>query len=426
MFTILRRTIRILIIMAILAILLDGSIVPPGNQTERVRAFTRQIEFDYIGWTINALGVKFQQIALGSGDYLSSDVRHRMMLDYMGLVADIQRAEAQLNDVYADPAIDDPFAASSDLRANLQSLYARRERLGPVAESILQGQISAIAANMGLTLGGQPIPPVLFHSTPLPMALIVSPRDVIRQDDDISLRPDLTLDQQAALEYQVDTALDVSSLVVKIGGVGLYPTMVYQTSYLNGYIEVVAHEWVHNFLTLRPLGVNYLSSPELRTMNETTASIAGKEMSRSILARYYPELIPQPPAANQPVAPVTPAEPPAFDYNSEMRITRVKVDELLAAGEIQEAEIYMEARRKFFWENGYHIRKLNQAYFAFYGAYADQPGGGAAGTDPVGAAVRQLRAQSSSLADFLNRISWMWSVEQLYQATAYTNQPEIE
>ncbi len=334
----------------------------------------------------------------------------------MALVADIQHTEAQLNDVYADPAIDDPYEASSELRAHLQELYARRTRLGPLAESILQGQVSDIAAQMGLTLGGQPIPPVLFHSTPLPLALIVSPRNVIRQDDDISLTPDLTVDQQAALEYQVDTALNVSSLVVQIGGVGLYPTMVYQTSYLNGYIEVVSHEWTHNFLTLRPLGINYLKSPGLRTMNETTASISGKELGRALLEKYYPELVPPPQPANQPAAPAVPAEPPAFDFNAEMRTTRVKVDELLASGQIHDAEIYMEARRAFFWENGYHIRKLNQAYFAFHGAYADQPGGGAAGTDPVGAAVRQLRTQSATLADFLNRISWMSSVDQLYQA----------
>jgi hypothetical protein len=75
----------------------------------------------------------------------------------------------------------------------------------------------------------------------------------------------------------------------------------------------------------------------------------------------------------------------------------------------------MEQRRIFFWENGYHIRKLNQAYFAFHGAYADEPGG-AAGEDPVGAAVRALRAQSPSLAAFLNRISWMTSFEQLQRA----------
>ena len=73
----------------------------------------------------------------------------------------------------------------------------------------------------------------------------------------------------------------------------------------------------------------------------------------------------------------------------------------------------MEQRRQVFWNNGYHIRKINQAYFAFYGAYADAPGGGAAGADPVGSAVRLLRQQSPSLRVFINQISWMSSFEQL-------------
>ena len=89
-----------------------------------------------------------------------------------------------------------------------------------------------------------------------------------------------------------------------------------------------------------------------------------------------------------------------------MHQTRVTVDGLLAEGRTAEAEAYMESRRRIFWEHGYLIRRLNQAYFAFYGAYADEPGG-AAGEDPVGAAVRELWAQSPSPAAFLRRIAWM-------------------
>ena len=75
----------------------------------------------------------------------------------------------------------------------------------------------------------------------------------------------------------------------------------------------------------------------------------------------------------------------------------------------------MEQRRQIFVKNGYLIRKLNQAYFAFNGAYADVPGG-AAGEDPVGPAVRALRAKSKTLADFVNSIAWMTSFQQLQQA----------
>jgi hypothetical protein len=399
-------------------LILASSTIPPGDYTERIRAYTRDVEFDYLGWTLDAVGVKLNQIALGISSYLTGETQRQLVLDYLELVNSIWQTEAQINMIYTDPNIADPQAASAELRVELDEMYAQREQLAPVAEGILQTQLSNVAGDMDLTLGGQPIPPVLFHSNPSPWALIVSPRDEIRQEANISLVPELTVDQHASLEEQVDRELDVSSLVVPIGGIGVYPTMINETSNLPWLSEVISHEWTHNFLSLRPLGVNYFSSPELRTMNETAASIAGKEMGRAILERYYPEFLPPPPAPQSeiPEQEIPTPEPAAFDFRAEMHETRVTVDKLLEEGKIEQAEQYMEARREVFWENGYrHIRKLNQAFFAFYGAYADQPGG-AAGEDPVGSAVRELRLQSPSLASFLNRISWMTSFEQLQRA----------
>ncbi|MBN2550036.1 MAG: hypothetical protein JXB15_12810 [Anaerolineales bacterium] len=396
-------------------LLLSTSSLTPADRTEQVRAFTRQIEFDYVAWTVNALQVKLFEFATGASAYLETERRGELVREYMKLVAQIQRYEYELDLIYADPAVQDPQTASQALRKELDALYAQRNLVGPVAEAILQEQVSLAIAQAGLSLGGQPLPPVMYHSTPLPLALIVSPRQVIRQDENISLVPDFPVDRQAELEAQVDQALDVSSLVVEIGGVGVYPTMVQQTSALDWLSEVVAHEWIHNYLTLRPLGANYMTSPELRIMNETTASIAGKELGRLVLEIYYPELLPppEPPPGEQPAP-----EPPAFDYRLEMNVTRRTVDALLAEGKIEEAEKYMEERRVIFWQNGYrHLRKINQAYFAFYGAYADEPGGAAGVTeDPIGAAVRALRQASPSLAAFINRMSWMTSYEQLLQA----------
>jgi hypothetical protein len=401
-------------------VLMGRSVLPPGDQETRVRAFTRDLEFDYVSWTLNAMEVKFSQFALGTGDYLPDKTRRQAVLDYLDLINQIQRTEAELNDIYANPDIHDPEAAAAPVVEELDKLEDLRDNLGPLSESILQSQISDTVAELGLTLGGQPIPPILYRSTPLPTALIVSPRNVIRQDENISLKPDLRVDERARLEQQVDHALNVSSLVVDVGGIGIYPTMIMQTSNLDFLTEVVSHEWVHNFLTLRPLGLNYLSSPELRTINETVAAIAGKEIGRAVLERYYPDKVPPPPPP-PPIPSETeePALPPPFDFRAEMRETRVTVDKLLAENKIDDAEEYMEQRRIFFREHGYIIRKLNQAYFAFYGAYADQPGG-AAGEDPVGAAVRELRAKSPSLASFLNQVSWITSFEQLQKAIRET------
>lgn len=140
-----------------------------------------------------------------------------------------------------------------------------------------------------------------------------------------------------------------------------------------------------------------------------------------VLERHYPELLASSAGRetvsmnNGPLHSDSFEDPPPFDFREEMHETRVRADELLAQGKIEEAEAYMEQRRQVFWEHGYLIRKLNQAYFAFHGAYADVPGG-AAGQDPVGPAVRTLREQSDSLADFINTIAWMTSFEELQQA----------
>jgi hypothetical protein len=136
----------------------------------------------------------------------------------------------------------------------------------------------------------------------------------------------------------------------------------------------------------------------------------------ALLKRFYPELIvPVQASISLPIAPAR----TDFNFRAEMHTTRVQVDDLLKAGKIVEAEMYMEQRRQVFWDNGYAIRKLNQAYFAFYGAYADVPGG-AAGEDPVGPAVRGLRARSSSLAAFLHTIAQMDSFKQLQNSLALT------
>jgi hypothetical protein len=410
-----QRIFRLLITLSLAAIVLAQSSSPPVNQLERIRAYTRAIEFDYVSWTLNAIGIKIGQSALGLEGYLLQASQSQTVLDYLQLISKIQQVESAIRDIYADPTVTNPQEASNDLSLQLANLRQQQKLLGPLAENVLESQVSTIAAEMGLTFAGQPIPPVSFQLSDPPNALIVSPRDVIRQDADISISPDLTIDQITHLEDTVDLSANVSSLVVGIGGIGVYPTMVMETTDINWLAEVVSHEWTHNFLTLRPLGASYLSSPELRTMNETTASIAGKEIGRAVVARYYPELLPPPPTPPQQTTPQEPSTPPVFDFNAEMRETRVTVDKLLADGKIDEAEAYMEQRRVFFWDHGYHIRKINQAYFAFYGAYADQPGG-AAGSDPVGTAVRTLRTDSSSLAQFVKRISWMWSFEQLQQA----------
>jgi hypothetical protein len=413
--------IEYIIIAAISVTVLTASTPHATSEIDRVRAYTRYIEFDYVSWMLNAASLKLEQAAVGIPDYLNHEENRVAVSDYMQVTQQITQAEDALNKIYADPAIRDKQAASVQLRSQLDVLNHRQAAMAPIAEGILQGQVAQVAADEGLTTLGQPIPTVLYHSTSVPDALIVSPRARIEQTANISITPGLTADQQSALEDRVDKGLDVSSLVVPIGGVGVYPTMIMRTTDLNWLTSTIAHEWTHNYLEFRPLGLLYDKTPELRTMNETTADIVGGEIGAQVIQRYYPDvhtlLLPSLSRVALPLDHPNPGElqRPPFDFRAEMHTTRVTADALLAQGKIAQAEAYMEQRRRIFVENGYYIRKLNQAYFAFYGAYADVPGG-AAGEDPVGPAVRALRAQSSSLVDFVNRIAWMTSFDELRQA----------
>ncbi len=400
--------------LAVLAVIISRAEYQPLTFLEQVRAYTRWQEFNYEDWMLDALLLKGQMAGLSAPRYLSILEQRQVVFDYLDLVGKIQRLSGEIALIYADPQVKDPQSASADLNRQLLEARAEEARLAPLAEAVIQSQVSAVLTEMGISTLGQPIPPVLYRVTPLPYALIVSPRDRILQEANISLLPGLTLEQRVAIEDAVAQGLNRSTLVVGIGGVGVYPTMVMSTTDLNWLVEVVAHEWTHNYLTLRPLGMRYEASPEMRTINETTASLAGKEIGRRVIERFYPERLPPPPPPPSSPRDSGAPEPQAFNFNREMRITRLKVDELLAEGKIEEAEAYMEARRQFFWEHGYAIRKLNQAYFAFYGAYNDEPGGtGAAGQDPVGPAVRKLREQSPSLAAFLRQIAQVRSFEDL-------------
>lgn len=407
------------VIILLLALVHD---VPPASDLgAQVEARANPWQFDFVTWTLQALGIKLSQSAAGGQDFLSEAGRKQAVLEYFDLLGQRQKLDSQIKRIFGDPGVSDPAAVTAQLKSQQAALQARLLAIQPTAEEVMQEQISAVYAAEGFTMSGELIPPIAFHISALPNLLIVSPRSEVKMAAYANVEPGMTVDDMAVLEARVEKDLNVSALVEPIGGLGTYPTMVYETDNLNYTFEVCAHEWAHNYLTLRPLGINYDSSNETRIMNETAATLVGQEIGRQVVARYYPERMPPPPAprpANVPGIKPTPApalDPNVFDFNTEMHITRVHVDQLLAAGRIDDAEQYMEQRRQVFVQHGYvGLRRLNQAYFAFHGAYNASPGAG--GGDPVGPAVVALREKSPSLKAFLDTMSWMTSFADLQAA----------
>ncbi len=407
------KIIRGFLFISLILLLTSQSVWYPQDNNDRAQFYTRLFEFDYFYWTIQSLWQKAGQASLGLQTNLNPLQQRRIVDDLLGLIDQIKSLDEQIRQNYANPKIENPKAESGSLLIQKQKQEALFDIQGPLAESVLQYQISVILSAKGLDIAGQPMPPVLFKLTSLPDQLILSPRTVIREDASISLIPGLSTSQMDDLESEVAKGLDVSVLIVPLGGVGVYPTMVFRESSLEYLLKTVAHEWVHNYLTLKPLGWHYGDNPQLRAMNETAADICGSEISQAVLRYFYQDKAPASLYSQVGIFAVKSnlnQDQASFDFNKEMHSTRIQVDNLLSQGKVEEAEQFMEMKRQVFWETGYQIRKINQAYFAFYGAYAESPLG-AAGNDPVGPAVRLLREKSRSMADFLNRIASITSFE---------------
>jgi hypothetical protein len=313
----------------------------------------------------------------------------------------INRDEAEGNSSEAD---------IKSLESQMAQLTGQMHSLQDQVEAIIEGQISNVLTDEGLAntinLGGRINilwPPVDFQFQEEPNVLIISPRDKIELTKTILLRPDLSLEQIEDIENEVQDN-NMSGLVDRVGGVATYPSIIPQDDPLQYLLSTVAHEWLHHYFYFHPLGRNYWANYDMTSINETAADIGGDEIGQLVYQRYYAQ------TASQAAPPSSPAQP-AIDFNKVMRQIRVTVDQLLAQGQVDQAEQYMEQMREYLAQNGYYIRKLNQAYFAFYGTYSDTPGS----VSPIGGYLAELRQESPTLGNFIKTVSGISSYQQLLQ-----------
>lgn len=387
-----------------------GEPFPPTELKPRLNHLTAAQTFNFARWELDALSDKVIFGLLAPQRFMTEEQRARFVLDYLADIRAAYRLDYEIEDAYVDPEIADPAAATAAQQSELAALRAKITRTAPVAEAILGEQVSSVLKEGGFGALHQILPPVSGVFTPLPLILIVSPRDRIESSYQQQLVAGLTIAEQEALEARVAAEFpDHAAYVTEIGGLAVYPAMLLESSSIDWIADVIAHEWTHHYLLFHPLGLYYDRSGETRTINETTASLMGEWAGQEVILRYYAPLLEREKALPNPLrrdvspAPAA-AAPPRFDFRAEMHLTRVLVDHMLAEGRIPEAEAYMEARRRYFVASGYSLRKLNQAYFAFHGAYAASPGG-AAGADPIGPAVRELWAISPTPHDFVRTVA---------------------
>jgi len=283
-------------------------------------------------------------------------------------------------------------------------------------ESIIELQIRDVLKQNGIinpfgSIFGISFPPILFKLTEPPNLLVISPRNQIARVRDILLLQNLTTVQMNDIETKAEKS-GYSALVVELGGLGAtFPTFVNSDSSLDDVLNAATEEWLHQYLAFKPLGFRYVldllgisRNEDIITMNESLAGIVSSEIGSQVYNNYYASYFPESNIMNP-----NDSSTPSFDFNAVMRKIRQNVDIYLANGQTDRAEQYMDEQRDYLQTQGYYIRKLNQAYFAFYGTYADTP----AYINPIGTAVQNIRDKSTSLKDFLNTVANVTSVKDL-------------
>ena len=380
------------------------------NFDDQLNATTKSYHFSIAGWEFSTFWEKDKQTLIHSSKSPLTDTE--ITNRFISLNNQINDLKNQIN-----------ASNQSDLQSRIDNLQKQQNDLTGAVEDIIKRQVTHVLSEMGIY---QPwlkynglrfvFPPPDFKLESAPHLLVVSPRDKISTLKDVLIKENISPAEIASLETNVDD-LNVSSLVVDLGGVGTYPNLVSSDSDFQHIIETCAHEWVHAYLAFQPLGFRYVlnitgltHNDDISTMNETVADIIGKEVGAAVVKEYYPQF--QSNSQNVQTIGATTVNQPVFNFNQEMQTIRKQVDQYLAAGEIDTAEQYMQQKQQYLAANGYYIRKLNQAYFAFYGTYADSP----AYENPIGTEIMQLRTQSASLKDFLNTVSAMTSVNSLNSA----------
>ena len=334
-----------------------------------------------------------------------SGLEGRALLDeYFWLGDEVRRLRDEIARAVArsGPGGGDSLMASERELARVMEM---REQLKGDVEEEIESIVSGVLTDQGIaSFGSFDFPPVDIRLDEPPKVLVTSPRDRIARSHEALVTTDVTVGQREMMEQALLRDADLSALVANIGGVATYPGIVGNTRDLRWTLATAAHEWLHHYLVanLTSLGLRTYSEPEMLTINETMVDMAGREIGDLAFEKLggHTEPPPSERPSNESAGEVE-RNHDDFDFDVEMRATRRRADELLAAGAVQEAEAYMESRRMLFVENGFYIRKLNQAYFAINGTYAEGP----QSSSPIGDQMREVRERAPDLKTFVSTMA---------------------
>ena len=422
----LRRRSRRVFIALLVTVLFLNWLVPDGDRRSDTAAGAVSLDNSYglVSWEFENFFAKWGHRAWTALPWTptSEADRHRALDRYVVLVDELREAKDLLSGAISENG---PGRGKiSDARAEVDRLIAERDSLRDGIEEFLEQAVADALRSDAVDLVSSFVwPPVDFRIDSPPKLLVTSPRDVIRRDEDVLIDPDISVEDIRRIESELAELEDVSAIVLQTGGLASYPTVI-PTTGLKRLLNVAAHEWLHAYLVFNPLGRAYFNGGEIRSMNETLADIFGREVGLRVYSEITgePYVAPTRPetAVSNIVSPELPddtgtsddvADPDAFDFNRFMVETRSRTDELLEEGSIDAAEAYMESRRVELLDHGHTIRKINQAYFAFHGTYAEIP----SSTSPIARYLWDLREQVETVGELVKLLRPLGSYREFEQ-----------
>ena len=368
--------------------------------------------YSITGWEVRNLPDKWVHLlgTLLAGREKSVSEKRNDLYRYFDLGRELLTTRDALNRAMSRPS----GGGVASLEEEVERIADERSALRDGVEETIESALSTAIRESRLSEWERFVfPPVDIRLAGPPILLLTSPRDRIERQHEVLMEPDISLVVRERLEDRLTEEHDVAAISFQVGGLAAYPASVLDTISMSDTFRASAHEWVHHYMAFRPLGQKMFTSAEMVTLNETLADIVGREIGdRAKELLMDEEEQPPVPAATLP-APESGlhGRDEHFGFNDEMRETRLRVDELLAEGKVEEAEAYMEERRRFFVENGYPIRRLNQAYFAFHGTYAEN----AASSSPIAGQLHRFRELSPDLQTFVLRMADISSYPQFLE-----------
>ena len=376
----------------------DAGILPP------VEFAARNHRFSIAAWELENFMAKWLYRVESALPWSDPETQgYQALQRYIDLSTDAERIRAEMRNPVAD-------TSHAELQERLREIEGEISSYKAEAEEFVEAEISRTIADEGFGIGQFLWPPTDFSFESGLLVIAVSPRDRVSLKQAFLVEPGTEVDEIEQLERSIFETENLSSVVLRSGGVATYPAWVNANRGLLSLLETASHEWLHGYLFFKPLGRGYFAGGRIVEINEVLAQVFGTEIGRITYNRITGQNIPTlaPPQEALPEDSL-PGDDPFSEFFGFMRETRVRTDALLEEGRIEEAEAYMGARRVLLEEEqGIRIRKLNQAYFAFTGNYSSTGGS----VSDVPARIWTVRQANDTIGDTVRFLEGIASPEE--------------